>query len=355
MINIIYGIIALSLLILVHELGHYLAARLANVKVLAFSLGFGKKLFTFRKGETEYALSAVPLGGYVKLLGESEEDEIPEEELHRSYFNKPAPVRILIAFAGPFFNLLFAMVLFFCIMLSGYNVLSTKVGTVEKGYPAAEAGIKEGDVIIAIEGKEISEWSELMDAMAEAPSRPLKVTVKRDGTVLDLMIAPKETESKNIFGETVTRKIIGVGASNEFLTKHETLSGAMSKSAYQTYNLSKLTIAGIYKLIVGSISPKQIGGPLMILQVAGKQAKEGSKNLIYFVALISINLGVVNLLPIPILDGGHILFHLIEMVTRRKLSPKTIDVAQKVGMGILIAVMALAFWNDITRIFFHGK
>lgn len=355
MVNIIYGIIALSLLILVHEFGHYLAARLANVKVLTFSLGFGKKLFKFRKGETEYALSAIPLGGYVNLLGESSDDEVPEEEMERSYSQKPPIVRIFIAFAGPFFNLVFAFVIFHIILLSGYTVLSTKVGAVEKGYPAYSAGVKEGDVIVSIEGKQITEWSELMDVMAEAPLQPLKVTLRRDGKLIDLTIMPKEIESKNIFGEPVKRKIIGVSASNDFLTKKESLSGATTKAFYQTYNLSKLTVEGIVKLVAGSISPKQIGGPLMILQVAGKQAKEGKKNLIFFVALISINLGIVNLLPIPVLDGGHILFHVIEIVTRRKLSQKWVEAAQKVGIGVLIAIMVLAFFNDITRIFFHGK
>jgi regulator of sigma E protease len=352
--NVIYGFIALSLLILVHELGHYLVARIANVKVLAFSLGFGKKLINFKKGETEYAISAIPLGGYVKLLGESPDDEIKEEEISRSYSNKPPFVRMLIAFAGPFFNIIFAFFLFYCVFISGYNVMSTKVGSVENGYPAYEAGIREGDTIVNIDGQNISEWGELMDVMSKSEAQNLKFTVKRDGTLIDYQITPKEIESKNIFGETIKRKVIGVTASNEFLTKKETLSGAVGKAGFQTYNLTKITIMGIVKLIEGSISPKQVGGPLLILEVAGKQAKEGTKNLIYFIAIISINLAVINLLPIPVLDGGHIMFNLIEIVIRRKISQKFIDIAQKAGMGVLIAIMALAFFNDIVRLF-YGK
>lgn len=349
--SIVYGIIALSLLILVHEVGHLLAARFANVKVLAFSLGFGKKLLHFRKGETEYALSAVPLGGYVKLLGESSDDEIPEEEIGRSYAHKPIPVKILIAFAGPLFNLLFACLLFWLIFASGYSVLSTKVGAVEKGYPAYEAGIKEGDVIVAIDGRELTEWSDLLEAVAETERRPMKFTIRREGGILDFTVTPKEMESKNIFGETTRRKVIGVGASNEFLTKRENLVSAASKAVYQTYHISELTILGIVKLIEGTISPKNIGGPLLILEVAGKQAREGKKNLIFFVAIISINLGIVNLLPIPILDGGHILFHLIELVTRRRISQRWVEISQKIGMGILVAIMVLASYNDIVRLF----
>ena len=353
-VNIIYGIIALSLLILVHEFGHFLVARWANVKVLSFSLGFGKKLLSFRKGETEYALSAVPLGGYVKLLGESPGEEVPEEEIPRSYSHKPPFVKILIAFTGPFFNILFAFLLFYFVFVSGYSVLSTKVGGVDKSYPAYAAGIMEGDAIVAIDGKDIAEWSDLMDALSKSELRPVKVTVRRDGALLDIMVTPKEVEGKNIFGDTIKRKVIGVAASNDFITKQETVFGAATKASYQTYNLTKVTIVGIVKLIEGSISPKQIGGPLLILEVAGKQAKEGKKNLIYFIAIISINLAVINLLPIPVLDGGHILFHMIEIVTRRRISQRFVDVAQKIGMGILVAIMTLAFFNDIMRMFF-GK
>jgi regulator of sigma E protease len=353
-ISILYGVVALSFLILVHELGHFLFARMFNVKVLTFSLGFGKKLLKFTKGETEYALSLCPLGGYVKLLGESEEDEVKEEDRPRSYSEKPPLQKILIAFSGPLFNIIFAGVIFAFVFASGYQVMTTKVGEVQKGYPAYEAGIQPGDVILKIEGKDIAEWSDLMDEMAKAPKGPLRFAVKRGEERFDLVITPREIEGKNIFGEAIYRKVIGVMASNDFVTRKEGIVGATSKAVVQTYSLTKVTILGIVKLIAGSISPKNIGGPLMILDVAGKTAKEGKKNLIYFIAIISINLGVVNLLPIPILDGGHILFHLFELVTRRKVTPKWIEITQKIGLGILICIMALAFFNDIMRMFF-GK
>ena len=349
--NIIYGIIALSLLILVHELGHFLAARLVNVKVLTFSLGFGKKLLSFKKGETEYALSLVPLGGYVKLLGESPDEEVQEEDIPRSYAHKSPLTKILVAFSGPFFNLIFAAFLFCIVFVSGYSVLSTKVGGVEKGYPAYEAGIKEGDIIVNIEGREINEWSDIMETMMDARSGALRFTVNRNGSPINVVITPKETESKNIFGETIKRRVIGITASSEMIPKKDTLTEAATKAFYQTYNLSRITVMGIVKLVMGSISPKNVGGPLLILQVAGRQAKEGVTSLIYFVAIISINLGIVNLLPIPVLDGGHILFHIIELITRRRMSQRWVDFAQKIGMGILVAVMVLAFFNDIMRIF----
>jgi regulator of sigma E protease len=351
LISVLYALIALSILIFVHELGHYLMARLAKVKVLVFSLGFGKKLLHFTKGDTEYALSAVPLGGYVKLLGESPDEAVPEEEIPRSYSHKPPLVKILIAFSGPFFNVLFACLVFFVIFLSGHSVLSTKVGSVEKGFPADIAGIKTGDIITSLDGTKIEEWPELMEIMAKSEIKPLRFGVRRGGQELETLITPREIEGSNIFGEKIKRKVIGIVASNDFLQRKETLGGAVSKAVSQTYMLSELTVVGIYKLIVGSISPKNIGGPLLILEAAGKQAKEGKRNFAYFIALISINLAVVNLLPIPILDGGHILFYVIEIVTRRRISQRTIEIAQKVGITLLVAIMALAFFNDLDRLF----
>ncbi len=351
MISILYALIALSILIFAHELGHYLVARLANVKVLVFSLGFGKKLFRFTKGDTEYALSAVPLGGYVKLLGESPDEAVPEEEMPRSYSHKPPLVKILIAFSGPFFNVLLACLIFFIIFVSGHSVLSTKVGSVEKGFPADAAGIKAGDVITSIEGKKIEEWPELMDIMAKSEVKPLRIGVRRDGQEFETLITPRQIEGTNIFGEKIERKVIGIVASNDFLERKETLGGAASKAVGQTYMLCELTVVGIVKLIKGSISPKNVGGPLLILEAAGKQAKEGKRNFAYFIALISINLAIVNLLPIPILDGGHILFYVIELVVRRKISQRSVEIAQKVGITILVLIMALAFFNDLDRLF----
>jgi regulator of sigma E protease len=349
MINIIYGILGLSLLILVHEFGHYLAARLVNVKVLTFSLGFGKKLLKFRKGETEYALSAVPLGGYVKMLGESSDEEVDEEDIPRSFSHKSPGVRIFIAFAGPFFNLLLAVVLFFLVLVSGYNVLSAKVGTVEKGYPAYEAGIREGDVIVAIEGKKIGEFQDLMQALADAPAGALKFTVLRGGRLLDLVITPKEVEAKNIFGDLIKTKRIGVSPAGDVLSKRESAWGAASRAVSQTYNLSTMTVMAFGKLIQGSISRKEIGGPLTKLQMAPKQAEQGKSSFIYFIGFISISLAILNLCPIPVLDGGYILLSLIEFVIRRKLPDNVMNGAQYVGLAIIVTLMFFALGNDLDR------
>lgn len=347
--NVIYGFIALSLLILVHELGHYLVARLTNVKVLAFSLGFGKKLINFKKGETEYAISAIPLGGYVKMLGESPDDEVKEEEINRSYSNKPPYIRMLIVFTGPLFNILFAFVLFCFVFLSGYTVPSTKVSDVEKGYPAYTQGIQKGDVIINIDGKDMKKWEDIAQSISKAGNESVEITLMREGALKHIWITPLIKEEKNIFGETIRRKVIGIAP--EFVEQKGTLTSAVSMGFYQTYNLTKLTVLGIIKLIEGTISPKNIGGPILIFKEASKRAQEGKSTFVSFVALISINLGVINLLPIPILDGGHIIFNLIEVITRRKVSHRAIDIAQKVGMVLLVLLMVFAFYNDLDRLF----
>jgi regulator of sigma E protease len=352
MLNAIYFVIVLSILIFVHEFGHFLVARLANVKVLTFSLGFGKKLLTFRKGETEYAVSAVPLGGYVKMLGESTDDVIPEEEASRSYSNKPPLVRIMIAFAGPFFNILFAALVFFVIFLTGYPTPSTttRIGQVMKGEPAYEAGLKSGDVVTRIDNKPVSQWTDLQKIVNTSEIRPLKFEINRQGQVLEIWITPKVRDEKNVFGETVGKvALVGVAPATEI--RRESVGGAVIKAGIDTYNLTELTVVGMVKLIKGSISAKNVGGPILIFQQAGERAKAGKSSFLFFLALISINLGVVNLLPIPILDGGHIFFSIIELIVRRKIPDKTIEVAQKVGIGILVCIMVLATFNDVMRLF----
>jgi regulator of sigma E protease len=354
MLNLVYFLIVLSILIFVHELGHFLVARLTNVKVLTFSLGFGKKLFTFRRGETEYALSALPLGGYVKMLGESSDDIIPEEEADRAFSNKSPLVKLIIAFSGPFFNIIFATLVFFVMFCTGYPSPSTgsQIGDVIKGEPAYVAGLKSGDVVTHINDRPVAKFTDLQAIIGNAESRPFKFSITRDGKAITLWVTPKPGEEKNVFGETVGRRMrIGVGPGTEI--RKDPVGVAATKAFIQTVNVTELTVVGFAKLIKGRISAKNVGGPILIFQQVGKQAKAGISYFLQFLALISINLGVVNLLPIPILDGGHIFFSIIELIVRRRIPEKTVEVAQKLGLAILICIMVFATFNDIAR-FFHG-
>ena len=348
MTGIIYAIIALSVLIVVHEFGHFIVARLVNVKVITFSLGFGKKLLRWKKGETEYAVSAMPLGGYVKLLGESPEEEVPEEEKERSFTNKTPFQRFLIVFAGPFFNLVFALlIIYFSLTINGYGILPARIENVMEGYPAHTAGVMAGDSVLKINGTKIDDWHDLIREVTFADLTPMKFVFQRGNSIFETTITPIEVEEKGELGNITKRKKIGP---KEIIWKKENPISAFPKSIEVTYMMTHNMIRGIYHMIVGDISTDEIGGPIAIFQLTGKQAKKGIWSLVTFVAFISINLGILNLLPIPVLDGGHILFNFIEFVTRRKVSEKVIDVAQKIGLTLLVMLMVFAFYNDIRRL-----
>jgi regulator of sigma E protease len=350
MTGFIYAIIALSILIIVHEFGHFIVARLVNVKVITFSLGFGKKLLHWRKGETEYAISAMPLGGYVKLLGESPDEEVPEDEKERSFTNKTPFQRFLIVFAGPFFNLVFALlIIYFSLIFNGYGTLPAKIDRVMDGYPAQAAGVMAGDKVLGINGIRINDWHDLTREVAFNKGA-MRFLLQRGDRTYEAAITPVEVEEKGELGNITRRKKIGVEGPKEIVWKKEGPISAIPKSIKDTYTMTQTMLRGIYHMIIGDISTKEIGGPIAILQLTGTQAKRGMWSLFIFVAFISINLGILNLLPIPVLDGGHILFNFIEIITRRKVSEKTIDIAQKVGLTLLIMLMAFAFYNDIHRL-----
>jgi regulator of sigma E protease len=354
-LNLVYFVVVLGILVFVHELGHFVVARFAGVKVLTFSLGFGKKLYRFRRGDTEYAVSAVPLGGYVKMLGESTDDVVTEEDAGRSFSNKSPIARMLIVFAGPFFNVLFAVLVFFVMFLTGYATLSnsTRVGEVMKGEPAYEAGLQTGDVITRIDGAPVHEFTEIHGKVNAAGSRPLQFEIDRKGQKISVQITPRLADNKNAFGEVTGQSLrIGVGRAME--TKRDSFVEALPNAFIHTIDMTVLTVVGIGKLITGSISRKNLGGPILIYQQVGQQAKAGLGHFLNLLAVISISLGIFNLFPIPILDGSHILFAAIEIVVRRRIPDRTVEFAQKVGLGILICIMVMATFNDITR-FFHVK
>ncbi|HEX2966359.1 MAG TPA: RIP metalloprotease RseP, partial [Syntrophorhabdaceae bacterium] len=306
----------------------------------------------WKKGETEYAISAMPLGGYVKLLGESPEEEVSAEEQERSFTNKTPFQRFLIVFAGPFFNLIFALaIIYVSIIFNGYGLLPPRVENVIQGYPAYTAGLKAGDTILEIDGAKINKWSDLMQEIAFAGDGPMKFVVQRGNEVFTATITPVLVDEKSELGNITKRKKIGVEGPREPVWKRENPFSAVPRSIQITYSMTANMLRGIYHMISGNISTKEIGGPIAILQLTGKQAKNGVWSLATFVAFISINLGILNLLPIPVLDGGHILFNFIEFVTRRRVSDRTINISQKIGLTLLIMLMAFAFYNDIQRLF----
>ena len=352
--TILSTIIVLGILIFVHELGHFLLAKRLGVGVLTFSLGFGPKLIGRRFGETQYQISAVPLGGFVKLIGENPEEEVKEEDRHRSFSAAPIWKRALIISAGPFFNFFLAVALFSTINLFGIPYLPSKIGEVSPGLPAERAGLKKEDLVLSIDGKEVSKWDDLSKMIRNSNGKDLLIKVKRNGEILEIKITPKLSTQKNLFGEEIQTFIIGITPSDEIIVQKVGPLEAMSKGLSQTWYGIKLTVVTIVKLIERVIPAKTIGGPILIAQLAGEQARRGFLSLVLFTAILSINLGVINLFPIPILDGGHFLFLGLEAVLRRPISIKKMEIAQQIGLIFIILLMLFAFYNDLIRIFSPG-
>ena len=351
---IIPFIFVLGILIFFHELGHFLVAKYFNVKVLKFSLGFGSKLFGKKIGETEYLISSIPLGGYVKLLGEGadEEQEILPEDQSRSFNNQPVLKRIAIVSAGPIFNLLLAVIIFSMFYLvAGYQVMTPEVGQVRDNSPASRAGLKKGDIILAISGKPIESWDQIKSIVQKSPGRHLELVVKRGKKTLELTVVPEVSTAKNIFGEEVKTALIGIVAAGKFKTIELDPGSAIVQGFKKTWDVIKLTCLTIVKLFERVVPLKTLGGPILIGQMTGQLAKENLAYLFPFMAVISVNLGILNLLPVPILDGGLIIFLLIELILGRPISIKKRDLAQKIGLILLITLMMVVMYNDITRIF----
>ena len=440
-------LVVLGILVAFHELGHFLAARWVGVKVLKFSLGFGPKLYGRQVGETEYLLSAIPLGGYVKLFGEDETEAITSDDRRRSFAHQGLWGKVLIVAAGPGFNFILAYVIFAAWLSTGYTLpvptfkdiapvieavaaespaakaglmvgdqvkkingrdIATRVelldaaakgkgapltleilrdGRIESltltpipspgpaqkdeetgyylgieeippivnevvpGKPAAAAGFKEGDRVLTIDGAPVHTWTQMTGLVKESPGKALHVEVLRENKRVALTVTPL-AETATVNGQSVQVGKIGIAGPDRSLMKSSNPLMALYDGIGATWKWTELTITGLYKMIVGDISSKNIGGPLTIAKISGEAAAQGPSNVVFLIALLSINLGVLNLLPIPILDGGHLLFFLIEGILRKPLGERQRELAQQVGLVLLVGVMVFAFWNDLERIFF---
>ena len=432
-------LIALAALIFVHELGHFLVARKTGVLVEKFSLGFGPKIIGIKRGDTEYLLSAFPLGGYVKMKGEDPEEVLTDTR--GSFSAAPVKHRLAIAFAGPLFNIVFAVLIYIIIYTNGVPTLAPIVGSVKsdspaqtaglqsgdriveidgtkikfweqlqeivhknpgkktelvlerdsqqlvtlsltpvteeitnlfgekekvgligispmvrnitsisKGSPAEKAGLKMGDRLLSIDGKPILGWPDFKIAAIDKPGEELTFKALRDGSEMEFTLTPERKEIKDEDGKPVAVGIIGIAMGGEMILEQYSLLRSVGRAFEETGRLIYLIALSLKKMIVGSIPADSIGGPILIFQIYGEQAKQGFTELIRLTALLSINLGLLNLLPIPILDGGHILFFLIETIKGRPVSEKSRERAQQVGLVMLISLMIFAFYNDIARI-----
>jgi regulator of sigma E protease len=347
-------VFVLGVLIFFHELGHFLVAKSFGVKVLKFSLGFGPKLIGKQVGETEYLISSIPLGGYVKLFGEGQDEEldgVSPDDLKRSFSQQHVLKRIAIVLAGPVFNFLLALLVFCSFFMAvGKQVMTPEIGQVRAESPADRAGLKKGDVIRSMDEVDVGSWDQIKAKVEGSGGKPIQFRVKRGEDLFQTRIIPEASTVTNIFGEKIPSYLIGVVASGKYIQVPLGPSAAVEEGTKRTWEVTELTVLTIVKLVERVVPIKTLGGPIMIGQMTGQIAREDMTYLIPFMAVISINLAVLNLLPIPILDGGLIFFLLIELFTGKPIGLRKRDWAQRVGLFLLILLMAFVIYNDITRI-----
>ncbi|HEY3488646.1 MAG TPA: RIP metalloprotease RseP [Candidatus Deferrimicrobiaceae bacterium] len=435
-------LVALGILIFVHEFGHFIVARKLGIGVTKFSFGFGPKLFGFTRGETEYLVSAIPFGGYVKMIGEGDGDDVPAEDRARSFHHKPVWVRMAVVAAGPAGNLLFAIVAFWLFFVLGAPVLTSRI-SVDPGGPAEKAGLRSGDLIVAVDNAPVSDFDGVDSAVSKkGPGKPLALSVRRDGTLLSFSVVTVPEDGRNPFGEkvkgvgigvapvslprigsvlpgspaaaaglqnddlvlridnvsiaswsvlsgmvhtgspdrpmrfevrrgktemtfNVTPRLepgvdasgkktmdprVGISASPETILRKAGPLSAVALAFRRVWELIVLTVMVVVKLIARTVPARTLGGPILIAQMAGDQARLGLGQFANFLGLLSVNLGILNLLPVPVLDGGHLLFFSIEGIRRKPLSEKTRGIAQQVGLTLLLMLMVLVFYNDLARL-----
>ncbi|MBE9502766.1 MAG: RIP metalloprotease RseP [Proteobacteria bacterium] len=430
MMTIISFVLVLGFLILIHELGHFLVAKGLNVKVEKFSIGFGPKLVAFRRGETEYMISAFPLGGYVKLLGEEPGEELENDP--REFASRPVSHRMAIIIAGPLMNLLLTFALLPLAYMIGVNMPAfldeeVKVGWVMEDSPAIEAGIQRDDIIKTIDGDDVETWEKAVTIFMSNPGRRLEIGILRGGNEINVRIMPSALEGQGggytgilqpmearigearpgmpasiaglKKGDLITRVdghdvnhwiemsnfirqgggkemvlgvkqgdkeievkliprmddvsknyVIGVQRSEPMIFKQFGFGEAINEGVNKGLQLTYLTFDILKKLITFNLSIKSLGGPIMIAQATGAAAHSGISEVIMLMAFISLQLGILNLLPIPVLDGGHVFFLLAELGLRKPISIKTREIAQQIGFAILILLMLIVSYNDIMRI-----
>lgn len=356
---IIPFLVVLTVLVFVHELGHYLIARRVGVRVEVFSIGFGPELFGWTDGHgTRWKMSAIPLGGYVKMLGEHDFEEAddrppltPEEE-GESFQRKSVGQRSAVVAAGPAANFLFAIVAL-AILFAAVGVPTPKagIGSVQEGSAAAQSGLKQGDLIVAIDGAPVQWFEEVREIVRDRPNRPITLEVLRGGEALSLTATPlarvagPEDEGRSevgLLGITPDPQQVGYERINPL--------EAAGVAVQRTYELTAQILSALGQIITGSRTANELGGPIRIAQLSGQMADDGIINFVLFMAALSINLGLINLLPIPMLDGGHLAFYAVEAMRGRPLNKTIQEYGFRIGLAFVLFLMIFATWNDLMNL-----
>jgi len=351
--SIIGAVTVLAIVIFVHELGHFLVAKWCGVEVLTFSMGFGPTIFSRKMGETTYRLALVPFGGYVRMAGQDDAGEDAPSDPSRGFSVKPLRQRAAIVAAGPAVNLVFAfVVLATAYFLYGQLVPSNqaRIGAVVPSSPADASGLRTGEVVASIDGRPVSSWDEFATTVRDSGGKGLSLVVRdEDGAERTVAVQPKEMPNQDEFGEVVGQSYM-IGIQRHFDHEEAGLFEAVSMAGQSTYRMSAMIFTMLARLFQGRVAASDLGGPIMIAQEAGRLAETGIEPLLRFIALISVNLGILNILPVPVLDGGHLFFFLIEGLRGRPLSVRVREMAQQVGVLLLVALMVFVVFNDISRI-----
>ena len=361
---IIPFLFVLSLVVFFHELGHFLVARWCGVRVLVFSIGFGPEIVGFNdRHGTRWKISAIPLGGFVKFFGDENAASVPDsarlavmdaDERAHSFMFQPVAKRAAIVVAGPLANFLLAIVIFAGVfMLYGKQTMSARVDSVQADSAAAEAGFKAGDLVVAINGRPIENFTEMQQIVGANAGEPLAITVDREGNQLVLKATPALKEVKDNFGNVQRVGILGISRSMapEDLKLHPVAPPqAVVLAVQETWSVIERTLGYIGGVIAGREAANQLGGPIRIAQMSGQVASFGFVPLIQLAAVLSVSIGLLNLFPIPLLDGGHLLFYLIEGVRGRPLSERAQEMGFRIGLAIVLMLMIFATFNDIVHL-----
>lgn len=355
--NIFSFIFVLSVIVFIHEYGHYWVAKKAGVKVESFSIGFGKEIFGWTdKSGVRWMISLIPLGGYVKMFGDESAASTPDDEALKTmtkeekkvaFHTQPILSRFLIVLAGPMANFIFAIIIltgFFSIY--GRPETMPIVAEVVENSAAAKLGLQEGDVILEMDGTKIERFEDVKTVSSMHPDIEISFTYKRGEEVINALITPKKTVTKDVFGNEIEVGLIGV-ASRELDYKEMSFPQAVVAAFTETYSLSARTLEALGQMVVGQRPADQISGILRIADYSGKSLEKGIRTLLWFMAVLSINLGLINLFPVPMLDGGHLFLYTIEAVRGKPVSEKIQDYMFKFGFVVLVCLMIFATFNDL--------
>lgn len=360
-------LIVLTVLVFVHELGHYLVARRNGVRIEVFSIGFGPEIFGwYDRSGTRWKFSAVPLGGYVKMFGDSDASSMPSGAIREmseadravSFHHKRLGQRSAVVAAGPVANFVFAIVVLAVLFATvGQPFTPADVGQVQPNSAAEQGGIKPGDTILQIDGQRIERFEDVQQAVRLNDGAPMQIMVRRNGQDITLSVTPQQTQLTDRFGNVHRIGLLGIGRNGVDYVRRDPAT-AVWRAAEETWNLSTGTLKAVWQMIIGSRTTDELGGPIAIGKMAGEVAQGGAVPLIWFMAVLSVNLGLINLFPIPVLDGGHLLFYAAEAVRGKPLGQKAQEYGFRIGLALVLTLMVFATWNDLVHLriveFFKG-